>query len=66
MVEEEKERWLSVAIGEMQSKLLAATQDVENRAGEAKLARERMANLAKERERLEEEMRLSLERQESL
>ncbi|MBR2155904.1 MAG: hypothetical protein IJ941_03100, partial [Clostridia bacterium] len=47
-------------------KLLAATQDVENRAGEAKLARERMANLAKERERLEEEMRLSSERQESL
>ena len=66
VVEEEKERWLSVAIGEMQSKLLAATQDVENRAGEAKLTRERMANLAKERERLEEEMRSSSERSDAL
>ena len=66
VVEEEKERWLSVAIGEMQSKLLAATQDVENRAGEAKVARERMANLAKDRERLEEEMRYSGERYDSL
>ncbi len=64
--EEEKERWLSVAIGEMQSKLLAATQDVENRAGEAKLARERMANLAKDRERLEAEMQLSAKKQEDI
>lgn len=66
VAEEEKERWLSVAIGETQSKLLAATQEVENRTGEAKLARERMANLAKDRERLEEEMRLSAKKQQTI
>ena len=51
--EEEKERSLNAAIGEIQSKLLTATTGVENRTGEAKVARERMANLARERERLE-------------
>ena len=45
--EEEKERSLNAAIGEIKSKLLTATTGVENRTGEAKVARERMANLAK-------------------
>ena len=50
---EEEERKLSVAIGEVQSRLLAMSSGVENRSGEAKVVQERMANLVKERERLE-------------
>ena len=40
---EEEERKLSVAIGEIQSKLLAMSSGVENRSGEAKVVQERMA-----------------------
>ena len=51
--EEEKERALSADIGEIQAKLLETTKDVENRTGDVKQARERMAGLVRERERLE-------------
>lgn len=53
--QEDKERRLSVAISEMQNRLLALSSGAEAHAGSAKVLQERMANLVRERERLEAE-----------
>lgn len=50
---EDKERRLSSAISEVQNKLLSASSGAEAHAGSAKVLQERMANLVRERERLE-------------
>ena len=50
---EEKERRLSAAISEVQNKLLSASSGAEAHLGTAKVLQERMANLVRERERLE-------------
>ncbi len=49
--EEERERALNVTISEVQSKLLALTSGVEERAGESKVFQEKLAGLIRERER---------------
>jgi len=59
---EEKERSLGAAIGELQSRLLAATSGAEAHAGEAKVLQERMAGLTRERERMEAQLRDGAER----
>lgn len=53
--QEEKERGLSAAISDMQNKLLSMSSGAEAHAGSAKVLQERMANLVRERERLEAE-----------
>ncbi len=51
--EEERERALNAAMGEVQGKLLSMTAGVETRAGESKVFREKLAGLIRERERAE-------------
>ena len=53
--EEEQERSLSSAISEVQNKLLSTSSGAEAHVGSAKVLQERMANLVRERERLEAE-----------
>ncbi len=53
---EEEERKLGAAIGEVQNRLLSMSSGVESRSGEAKVVQERMANLGKDRERLESQV----------
>jgi chromosome segregation protein len=55
MAEEEKERALSTAIGDLQNRLLAMSSGAETHSGEAKVLQERMAGLERERERLQAE-----------
>ena len=52
--EEERERALGNAISELQNQLLALTPEVESKSGESRVFKERMENLLKERERLQE------------
>ncbi len=53
---EEKERALNASMNELQNKLLTLSSGMESNAGDAKVMRERMANIESERARLKEQI----------
>ncbi|MBR0026681.1 MAG: chromosome segregation protein SMC, partial [Clostridia bacterium] len=64
--EEEHERALGTTLSELQNRLISLSSGVEARSGEAKLAEERIANLMRERERIEQSNRENLEAKQAL